>query len=193
MKISQIFALLLLAILGSAMAFADGVDPKIIIKGGGSEVKGKCNQCKGVGLNFSFSVPAGGAGDLFFTNDSGKNWTSLKLIETGIPAADITCHSNLFLSCKTETLKNGEVEILLSGVKGKADWADHGIVNGQSFEMAFSCKGGCWVGPNGSPISFNAHAGTGSSVPEPGTVALLATGLVALVSRRKMWRRGWHA
>jgi PEP-CTERM motif len=58
--------------------------------------------------------------------------------------------------------------------------------------MQFSCKGGCWVGPNGSPISFNAHASTGT-VPEPGTLALLATGLVALVSRRKMWRRGWQA
>jgi PEP-CTERM motif len=192
MKLSQMCVVVLLVVLGSAMVFADSMDPKIIIKGGGSEVKGKCEKCMGVGMNFSFSVPAGGSGDLFFTNESGKNWTSLKLIETGIPAADISCHSNLFMSCKTETLKNGEVEILLSGVKGKAEWADHGIVNGQSFEMQFSCKGGCWVGPNGSPISFNAHASTGT-VPEPGTLALLATGLVALVSRRKMWRRGWQA
>ena len=60
---------------------------------------------------------------LFFTNTSGKNWTSLSLIETGVPAADISCTQSLFLSCTTETLKNGSVEILLSGVRERTQSA----------------------------------------------------------------------
>jgi hypothetical protein len=192
MKISRLCVTTLFVVLATAIAFADSInDPKIIVKGaGGSDVaQGKCQQCVDVGVNFSFSVPESGTGSLFFTNDSGKNWTSLKLIETGVPAADIKCSSSLFSSCTTETLKNGSVEILLSGVKGNANWADHGIVNGQNFAIAFSCvKQSCWMGG----MTFTAHAGTGT-IPEPGTTALLVTGLVALVSRRKMWRRGWQA
>ncbi len=111
MKLSQICAVVLLLVLGTAMAFADSMtDPKIIIHGvnGGNGPLG-CppSGCQGVGVNFSFSVPKGGSGTLFFTNTSGKNWTSLSLIETGVPAADISCKQTLFLNCSTQTLKNG--------------------------------------------------------------------------------------
>src|SRR5271157_2349075 len=107
MKISQICAVILLLVVGSVMAFADGVnDPKIIIQGpgGGGNLlpQGHCPQCVPVGLNFSFSVPASGSGKLFFTNTSGVNWTSLTLTETGVPAADIKCSSYLFTSCTTK-------------------------------------------------------------------------------------------
>jgi|HubBroStandDraft_5_1064220.scaffolds.fasta_scaffold00914_7 hypothetical protein len=196
MKISRFCALALLLAVSSAMAFADGIqDPKIIIKGAGSGsnvAQGKCEQCIGVGMNFSFTVPANGSGSLFFTNESGKNWSSLKLIEKGVPAADVSCSSSLFSSCTTKTLKNGSVEILLSGVQGGAQWRDHGIMNGQNFSINFSCvKGSCWPGG----LTFNGHGGTSStgSTPEPGTIGLLVVGLGALGTRRKMWKNRWNS
>ena len=183
MKISQICAFALLLVVGSVMAFADGIkDPKIIIQGvsGGSSPLG-CERCRGVGTNFSFQIPNSGKGFLFFTNTSGKNWTSLTLIENGVPAAAISCAQNFFISCTTKTLKNGSVEIILSGIKGGQN-PRKGILNGQSFGIGFACvQGNCWPGG----LSVGAHAGT---VPEPGTVALMVTGLGAIVSRRKMWK-----
>ncbi len=190
MKISQVCAVALLLLACSMMAFADGInDPKIIIKGAGAEVKGPCPDCQGVGFNFKFTIPAGGSGEVFFTNESGTNWTSLKLIEKGVPAADIQCHSALFSSCTTETLKNGSVEILLSGAQGGAQWKDHGIPNGFSFAIDFSCvQKSCWPGG----LNFNAH-GSGATVPEPGTTALIVTGLGAIFSRRKAWKNRFNA
>jgi PEP-CTERM motif-containing protein len=187
MKISQLCGIALLLLMGSMMAFADGIqDPKIIIKSVAGDLA-ECPQCKGVGSNFSFTVPEGGSGTLYFTNQSGKNWTSLTLIETGEPAADISCHSNLFSSCTTETLKNGSVEILLSN-QGKAQWKDQGIHNGQNFGISFNCLNkSCWPGG----LSFSGH-GAGA-VPEPGTIALMVTGLAGLVSRRKMWKNRFNS
>ncbi len=194
MKISQLCALALLFALGSVMAFADGInDPQIIIHGvSGSAGPQTCppSGCQGVGVSFSFTVPPSGTGTLFFTNKSGVNWTSLALIEVckngscPVPAADIKCHSYLFESCTSETLKNGNVEILLAGVKGSLN-PDKGIRNGQSFSISFSCVGkSCWPGG----LSFTGHA---NMVPEPGTIALMVTGLGALVSRRKTWKNRW--
>ena len=105
MKLSQVCALALLIVVGSAVAFADGInDPTIIIHGaaGGSSPCG-VHQCQDVGINFSFSIPKTGKGTLYFTNVSGKNWTSLALVENGVPAADISCIRALPGSaCSTE-------------------------------------------------------------------------------------------
>jgi len=185
MKISQICAVALLLVVGSVMAFADGInDPKVIIHGAnGGNTPDICGRhgCRGVGTDFTFNIPKGGSGTLYFTNDSGKNWTSLALIEKGEPAIDITCVQVVFLNCTTKTLKNGSVEILLSGVHGGLN-PRNGILNGQSFYINFAKVNGVpWPGG----LQFSAHAGT---VPEPGTVALMMTGLAAMVSRRKMWK-----
>ena len=186
MKISRICACALLLVLGSLMAFADGIkDPKIIIQGvnsGGTPLGCPPQGCQNVGVNFSFNIPNSGKGFLFFTNASGKNWTSLTLIEKGVPANAISCAQNFFTSCSTKTLKNGSVEIILSGIKGGQN-PRKGILNGQSFGIGFACvQDDCWT--NGG-TTMSAHAGT---VPEPGTVALMVTGLGAIVSRRKLWK-----
>jgi hypothetical protein len=185
MKISRICALFLLVALGSAMAVADGVnDPKIIIRGataGQIATMWRCppQGCTSVGLNFSFGVPKSGSGTLFFTNNSGVNWTSLTLVEKGVPAIDISCSSYLFPSCKTETLKNGAVAIMLASSCGRG-----GIRNGQSFEIQLACSGAsCWPGG----LDFSAHAN--GATPEPGTIAFMTTGLAAIVSRRKWWTK----
>jgi len=189
MRISQFCALFLLIVLGSAVAFADSMnDPKVIIQGvGGTEVACGPHTCKGVGLNFSFNVPKSGVGILYFTNNSGRDWTSLALIEKGVPAADISCQQTFFLSCTTETLKNGSVEILLSGVKG--DNPRTGIEPGQNFLIQFACSSGsCWPGG----LHFTAHA-NGATTPEPGTVALMVTGIGMIFSRRKVWKNRFNS
>ncbi|MFY9673252.1 MAG: PEP-CTERM sorting domain-containing protein [Terriglobales bacterium] len=192
MKISRICAFVLMVMVACTLAFADGIqDPKVIIKGaGGSDVaQGKCPQCVEVGFNFSFTIPASGSGDLFFTNDSGKAWNSLKLIETGVPAADVSCHSSMFASCTVTTLKNGSVEILLSTGSNGANWRNHGISAGGNFQIDFSCvKGSCW--PGGIQVTGRGAAGT---IPEPATLGLMATGIAAIFSRRKIWKNRFNA
>jgi hypothetical protein len=174
------------------MAFADSInDPKIVIHGvnGGNAITQACGPhgCTGVGLNFSFSVPNSGKGTLYFTNTSGKAWTSLTLIESGVPASAVSCQQSLFLNCSTTTLTNGSVEILLSGVNSTnyhANNARTGIGVGQSFDIRFACVGSsCWPGG----LQFTGHAGV-ATVPEPGTVALMVTGIGAMFSRRKLWK-----
>jgi hypothetical protein len=141
-------------------------------------------------MNFKFSSPPSGSGTLFFTNTSGQNWTSLTLIEHGhqVLASDISCQSSLFLSCTTKTLENGNVAIVLTGIKGGNPQKGLGIANGQSFSIKFACVGkSCWPGG----LDFSAHAN--ATIPEPGTMALLVTGLGALVSRRKMWKNRFNS
>jgi len=179
----------MLVLIGSVVAFADGInDPKIIIHGvNGGNWTCPPQGCTNVGMNFKFDVPKKGGGLLFFTNTSGKNWTSLKLIEKGVPAIDISCKTNLFASCSTKTLKNGSVEILLSGLKGGN--GRNGIPAGSSFAIQFA-RGGDTRWPGG--LSFTAHAGVGT-VPEPGTIALMLTGVGGIFWRRKVWKGGWNA
>jgi hypothetical protein len=184
-KISRISALTVLVLLLASAAFADSfTDPKIIIQGvNGGSFFNTCppGGCEPVGTKFSFTSPAQGSGKLFFTNASGKDWTSLRLIESGVPAGAITCIQGLFTSCTVKTLKNGATEILLSGVAG-GDNPHHGIRAGQSFAIGFKCDGkDCWPGG----LAFHAIA----NAPEPATIALMTTGVAAIVSRRKRWKR----
>jgi hypothetical protein len=191
-KTSKLCGLALFVVVASALVFADGIkDPKVIIKGagGGNVAQGKCPQCVPVGFNFSFTIPESGSGSLFFTNESGKNWNSLTLIESGVPAADVSCHSSLFASCSVTTLKNGSVEILLTnGGNGRLNRGS-GIENGGNFQIQFACvKGSCWPGG----IQVTGHGSTGT-VPEPATLALMMTGIGAIVSRRRLWKNRFNA
>lgn len=183
MKISRVSLVVLLSLLFTALAFADTIkDPKIVIRGISGSSACPAGGCTPVGNDFTFTVPASGHGTLFFTNASGKNWTSLSLIETGVPAEAISCTQSLFLSCSVHTLENGSVEILLAGVKGGNP--RNGILAGANFAIGLFCvDDSCWPGG----LTFTAHA-TAASAPEPGTIALMVTGLGAIVSRRKRWK-----
>ena len=185
MKLSLICAVSVLLV--ASVAFADSIqDPKIIIQGVSGSAPTQLNGCPTqgcthVGTTFTFGVPANGKGKLYFTNTSGQNWSTLALFETGVAASDISCIQNLFLSCTVKTLASGAVEILLSGVNGTHNPLT-GILNGQSFSIGFGClNGSCWPGG----LDFTARAN--ATVPEPATVALMLTGLGAIVTRRKKW------
>ena len=195
MKISRIGVLILLVVLGSAVVFGDSVnDPTIIIRGTSAKAPTALATCEEgcvqpVGMNFPVGIPnnATGEGTLFFTNVSGKDWTSLILIEHGhqVLAPDINCQSYVFLSCTAKATKNGNVAIVMSGIKGTTY---PGIPNGQNFSIQFACVTtnngpSCWPGG----LDFTAHAHVGA-VPEPSTVALMMAGLAILVSRRSLWK-----
>ncbi len=191
LKVSQVCAFALMMIVASTLAFADGIqDPKVIVKGaGGNVAQGKCPQCIPVGFNFSFTIPESGSGSLFFTNDSGKAWNSLRLIESGVPAADVSCHSSLFASCTVTTLKDGSVEILLTNGGNRRYNKGGGIAEGGNFQIQFACvKGNCW--PGGIQVTGKGSVGT---VPEPATLALMMTGIGAIFSRRKVWKNRFNA
>src|ERR1700685_2166676 len=99
MKISQICAAFVLMSATSIAAFAGG-DPKIVIHGVTGSAPTDCAQgCQNVGTSFTFAVPKSGSGTLFFQNESGQDWSSLSLLESGEPASDITCVQTLFLNC----------------------------------------------------------------------------------------------
>ena len=174
MKPSILFRVALLVVIAMCAAFAHAdsiTDPTIIIR------DPPCGQgCTPVGLNFAFGTPADGTGALFFNNASGLDWFSLKLTESGVDASAITCVTDVFANCSVSTV-NSLTTILLSGLN--SDFT--GIGAGQNFSIVFGCESGqCdpWPGD----LDFTARA----NVPEPGTMALLFTGIGAIVARRKL-------
>lgn len=158
--------LIIITVLSCVAAFANSVpDPRIVIK---DPVCG--SGCTSVGTHFTFTSPASGSGTLMFTNSTTSSWHNLEFIESGVPASSISCLApHTFTSCSVTTIGN-RTTILVSGIGAGFS----GIPAGHNFSISF----GNW--PAGG-VKFNAIA----NVPEPGTLALLVTGLGALVTRRK--------
>lgn len=159
----------------AAAASANSIsDPTIIIKDPVCEP----SKCTPVGTHFTFDTPATGRGVDLFSNASGKAWTSLRLVESGVAANLITCLSNVFASCSVGTLANGKTFIFLSGGAG--------ITPGESFGITFGCsKGTCQPWPGG--LDFRAAANLPSATtPEPATLTLWITGLTGIMTRRKL-------
>jgi len=168
-----LFVLVALAVFATAASATSSLDPTIIIRDPACPTPG----CVSVGQNFTFGVPNAGFGTLFFTNGSGVNWNNLKLTETGVSANVIGCTSTAFANCTVSTL-NGITTIFLSGVN--QNFA--GIVAGENFSIVFGCVSDtCWPGG----LDFTASA----NVPEPGTMALLMTGIGGIISRRRWLKR----
>src|SRR5438270_9667975 len=144
-------------LLAAAVAHADSInDPTIIVRDPACPSGG----CMVVGQNFTFGTPADGSGTLFFTNGSGLNWFNLQLIESGVPAAAITCITTAFANCTVATV-SGVTTIFLSGIGGGFS----GVGAGENFSIVFECNGNsCWPGD----LDFTAHA----NIPEPATLGL---------------------
>jgi hypothetical protein len=158
----------------AAAAHADSIsDPRIIIR---DPVGCPSHACVTVtGFTFGFSVPSKGFGVLNFLNASGATWTSLILTETGVAAANISCSAPGVFSCTVVALGSNAAKIVLTATAGFT-----GIPNGNSFEIALGCVNStCW--PANLSVSAAANA-----VPEPSTIALMLTGLGAVLTRRKL-------
>jgi probable HAF family extracellular repeat protein len=174
------FSLSALVVLCSLATFAHGKDPKIIIRGnaGGGGAPTLLRQCPRdgciqVGVNFSFTVDHNGAPFLSFNNASGQDWTTLTLTETGVPAEEVSCSQNLYLTCTVTGQPDGSTQIVLGGVKGLNP--RNGILAGANFKIGFACvHQNCW--PRG--LNFTAHANTGfQTVDFPGAVSTFLYGI----------------
>ena len=168
-----LFVFIALAVFATA-AYADSsLDPTIIVRDPACPTPG----CVSVGQHFTFGVPNSGQGTLFFTNASGVNFNNLNLTESGVSANVIGCTSTAFANCTVSTI-NGITTIFLSGINSSFT----GIPNGQNFSIVFGCvQDTCWPGG----LDFTATA----NVPEPGTIALMVTGLTGIVTRRRWGKR----
>jgi hypothetical protein len=128
-----------------------------------------------VGLSFSFTSNGTGGGDFSFTNTSGVAFTSLEINAAApMPPAPITCGGNAFAVCfQQESLTEG-------GFATIDFFGGPGIANGHAFSIDLGASG--WT-PN---ATFTAFAnGTHGTTPEPGMLALVATGIGALWLRIK--------
>lgn len=157
----------------AAAAHADSIDdPRIIIRDPVGCPAGGCVVV--TGNTFSFQVPTSGFGLLHFLNASGGTWNTLSLTETGVAAANISCAADIFSCTVLAVGQNGAKIVLTALVPGQ------GIPNGNSFEVLLSCVNStCWP----ANLQFDAAA---NAVPEPGTMALLLTGVGAIFTRRKL-------
>lgn len=163
--------LVLVVALGSVAASASSLDPQIIIR---DPIGCPSHNCTPVGLSFSFNVPQSGFGLLHFINASGVTMNSLILTETGVAAANISCGANTF-SCVVMSFGQNGAKLVLTALGPTG-----GIPNGNSFEVLLSCVNStCWPGN----LQFTA---TANAVPEPATMALMLTGVGALITRRKL-------
>ncbi len=168
--------LVIVIALCAVAAHANPIDPGIIIRDPLGCSAGNCVTI--TGLTFNFSVPSAGFGVLHFLNASGVNWTSLILTEVGVAAVNVTCSSDVF-SCSVVSFGQNGAKIVLTAVGS----ALPGIPNGNSFEVILGCvNGNCWPGG----LQFQAAA---NAVPEPGTLALMLTGVGAFFTRRKLRRK----
>lgn len=168
---TKIVVLGVAVLLSVAAANATTIDPRIIIR---DPVGCPSGSCTPVGLTFGFQVPVTGKGVLHFLNVSGVSWHSLVFTETGVAAVNITCSTDVF-SCAVVPFGQNGAKIVLTAINGLT-----GIPAGNSFEIILGCaRGDCPTWPAGLDIDAVAN------VPEPGTMALLLTGLGAIFARRK--------
>jgi hypothetical protein len=191
LKYLRLSLLLITAALFSATAWAEGIDPKVIIQKGGGSVPI-------VGNSFSFTVDSSGGGLFdFIAPTTGEDIFSLALIFSKTPTTGpFNCGTGgFFATCGFTFNSDGTVTALFSGASedepelvddacealGVCDTNDvnGGIEEGQDFGINLGTSG--WV-PGEKVTGF-------TNVPEPSMLALLLAGLgfaaggVALLKR----------
>lgn len=163
-----------------------------------------------VGLTFSFDSNTAGGGAFIATNTSGEVWTSLSIVETGVPAfigdiQNILLSSNAFTNFEATDQADGSTLIRFFGIDtalcaddlpgvpdiDSTDLVEHcGIGINDIFTISLNDDHspnpdgtGGWLDQNGSPIHFVAL------VPEPASLLLLGAGLAGILGLKKKQRR----
>jgi hypothetical protein len=191
LKHLRLSLLFIAAALFSATAWADGIDPKVIIQKGGGSVPI-------VGNSFSFNVDSSGGGLFdFIAPTTGEDIFSLALIFSQTPTTGpFNCDTGgFFATCGFTFNSNGTVTVLFSGAsEDESELVDDacealpvlgcdtndvngGIEEGLDFGINLGTSG--WV-PGEKVTGF-------TNVPEPSTLVLLLAclGFVAGVALLK--------
>ena len=100
---------------------------------------------------------------------------SMILTETGVAAANISCAADIF-SCAVVAFGQNGAKLVLTALGPTG-----GIPNGNSFEILLSC-----VNAIAGPATCSSTSTANAVVPEPGTMALMLTGVGAFFTRRKL-------
>jgi hypothetical protein len=189
-------SILIATLLLGAAAFADSnLDPHVVITDPQTCTGSLCN----VGNTFTFGIP----GDTTVTirsSSSNPNWYQLLISwnpeQNGVPVQDVKGGvgktGNVSFWDWTRVFNSPtNVGILFYSAKPDTDPTSPffgqlpPITPGSVFTLHFTPGNGTWPATD-----FTARANSGSStVPEPGSIVLLLTGIAGLASRRKSWLR----
>ena len=144
---------------------------------GGSFCFGWDPTASAIGFTISSSS---GTYQLYAVNTGGLPYRNLEitslLLVISATGIDITCASNIFANCSVTDHPHGTW----------VSFSDGRILPGQYFSLNFGCSSGTCSWPAGTSVT----AFSGTNVPEPGSMALILTGIGAILTRRELWKTG---
>jgi len=142
------------------LALSAHAGPIVVNQAVGCGKQYTCVSITGPSLNLSAaSALAGNRRALHFVNLSGTTLSKLIVTETGLPAVDIECNSNVF-TCSVVAFGLDGAKIILTPSRTST-----GLLNGHGFEIA--CGGPC-----SSQFDISAVA-----IAEPNDILLLLVGI----------------
>jgi PEP-CTERM motif len=156
---------------------------------------------------FNAIGPINGGGSFTFCNGTGESWTNLIIAiktDPSITPADVTCPSFdpghdpnntaqlAFIACQVKSPSPGNLDVLLFGTINVPGFPIFpGVPDSHSFTIDFSCPNGACAGP---PLWPEGTVSRGfpdfksdqlPTVPEPASLVLLGSGVLAVIARRK--------